>query len=82
MAARHPIRLAPLPLSAINSLAGRSAYSYRPPVLKGQKCAQYCMCGQPINFRTLLSPLWGGREESLREWSANRKLSTGHAVKS
>jgi hypothetical protein len=53
MAARYPIRLAPLPLSAThrsqmptpNSLAGGSAYSYGPLVLKGQNVPNIVCAG-------------------------------------
>jgi hypothetical protein len=53
MAARYPILLAPLPLSAAhrsqnanaNSLAGGSAYSYRPLVLEGQNVPNIVSAG-------------------------------------
>jgi hypothetical protein len=57
MAALYPIRLVPPPLSAktashrnqmpsSNSLAGGSAYSDRPPVLKGQNVLNFLLPGR------------------------------------
>jgi hypothetical protein len=69
MAARYPIRLAPLPLSDThrsqnanaNSLAGGSAYSHRPLVLKGQNVPNIvCVGWQPL--MSGLSQLWKAKE--------------------
>jgi len=62
MAARYPIRLAPLPLSAThrsqnanaNSLAGGSACRYGPLVLKGQNVPNIVCAPRMIAFQLRL----------------------------